>query len=113
LERLKGLDLQWVFRGHRQAVKGADVKVDLAAAIKRLDNIEEAIIRALGSGKPQNVARVTRAVLKDVLGLKAARVPEYAAVSVGAFLLDMAHRGLVKRNADREWLLEKRHQPLD
>lgn len=103
LARLKGLGPAWLFRGHRPPRTGPDVAADLAAAVARLDKIERAIRDALDAEAPLTVARAAQVAFKKVLGMDIAGAANYALVTVTAFLLDLAQRGLARRNNDLSW----------
>ena len=105
LERVAALRPEWNFKGHRKARSGEEVQTDIASALARLDAVERALLAALRERSPLGVAELTRAAFSKVLGLEVVEPPNYAAVSVTAFLLDLARRGLARRNADLAWEL--------
>ena len=103
LARVAALEPTWLFRGHRSPRTGDDVQTDIAAALARLNAVERALVELLEENGPLTLARAVRAVFKTVLDMDIDAPPNYAIVSVTAFLLDLAHRGRVRRNADLEW----------
>lgn len=105
LERVASLRPEWNFKGHRAARTGQELQQDLAAALARLEAVERALLAALGERSPLGVAELTRAAFSKVLGLEVAEPPNYAAVSVTAFLLDLARRGLARRRPELTWEL--------
>jgi len=105
LARVAALKPAWNFKGHRRARSGEEVQADIASALARLEAIERALLAALRERPPRSTAELTRAAFKAVLGMELAEPPNYAVVSVTAFLLDLARRGLVRRTADLTWEL--------
>lgn len=108
LARVADLEPAWLFKGHRHPLTGADVAADLAAAARRVDAIDVAILGVLGaSPSPMAIAELTRAVFKAVLDYdlvaKGIAPANYAVMSVLSFLIDLSNRGLVRRTADWAW----------
>jgi glyoxylase-like metal-dependent hydrolase (beta-lactamase superfamily II) len=103
LARVAALAPEWNFKGHRAARAGAELQADLACALERLDRIERALREALAAHSPAGVAELARAAFRRVLGQEVAEPANYALVSVSAFLLDLARRGLARRTPELAW----------
>ncbi len=105
LERIAKLQPAWLFRGHRPPRTDGDIAADFASASGRVEAIERALLRALAESAPLTVAAGVRAAFRDVLGMTITETPQYAIVTVQAFLADLGRRGLARRNADLSWEL--------
>jgi glyoxylase-like metal-dependent hydrolase (beta-lactamase superfamily II) len=103
LERVMALAPEWNFKGHRVPRQGADVQIDLACAMARVNKIENALLEALKERSPLTLADAVRAVFLKVLGATISMPPNYAITGVDAFLLDMSRRGIVRRTPDLAW----------
>ena len=103
LQRVIELDPAWEFRGHRVPHHGADVRANLAACVDRLDDIEAALLNALGAQSPISEAQAAREAFRALFGIEVARPRGYAITTVRAFFIDLAQRGHVRRNDDLEW----------
>jgi glyoxylase-like metal-dependent hydrolase (beta-lactamase superfamily II) len=104
LARVRELAPEWNFKGHRAARHGAELLRDLESAVKRAADIEAAALQALAARTPRGLAEITREVMRRVLGMDVAEAPNYATVSVLAFLLDLGRRGVVRRTQAGEWV---------
>ena len=103
LERVAALRPAWNFKGHRVARSGEDAQKDIDCALARMDSIERALLDALRGQPPASLSRLTREVFRRVLNMEVEDPANYALVSVNAFLLDLARRGLVCRTSELEW----------
>ena len=103
LQRVAALRPEWNFKGHRKARSGEEVQTDIAAALSRLARIEDSLGKALAEQSPASLVGLTRAAFRGVLGMEVETPGNYALVSVNAFRLDMARRGLARQNAGLEW----------
>lgn len=103
LQRVAELNPQWLFKGHRIARNGESVQQDLAAAIKRLDDIESCILETLENSAPASVHWITGEVFRRLLGLENINFGPYAVVSVHAFLLDLGRRGILEETREGTW----------
>jgi hydroxyacylglutathione hydrolase len=105
LARVQALQTHRLLKGHRTPRTGPDVEADLASAVSRLDRIERAVLEALAAPSPRSPAALVRAAFRGVLGIEPPLLPNYAVTTVAACLLDLSHRGLVRRTPDLEWEL--------
>ncbi len=103
LDRVGKLRPAWLLRGHRAPRTGADVAADFASAVARVEAIERALLRALRESAPLTVAAGVRAAFRDVLGMEVTEPPQYAVITVQAFLADLGRRGLARQNPDLAW----------
>lgn len=103
LERVMALKPEWNFKGHRVPRHGTDVQTDLDCALARTDAIENALLEALKERSPLTLAEAVRAVFARLLGMTVSAPPDYARVSVEAFLLDLSRRSQVRRTAELAW----------
>jgi glyoxylase-like metal-dependent hydrolase (beta-lactamase superfamily II) len=103
LERVRALDPAILCKTHRKPRLGAEVKADLAAALQRLVKLDAALIEALNEKSPQPLGALVRAAFRKVLNREQQEVPNYAAVTVNAFLMDLARRGLIRQTPDLLW----------
>jgi len=96
---------QWLFKGHMIFRKGEEIRQDIQSALRRLEVIESAILDILKISSSCNLAELTTAVYKRVLGQSPVGniPPDHALVTVHAFLVDMSLRGLVRRTQDLLW----------
>ena len=105
LERLADLEPNWLFRGHRPPWSGAAVARDIESALARLDALEEAVLKTLRERSPLTSAELARALFREVLGMEVEEPRNYAVLTAAAFLLHLAQRGAVVRDADLRWRL--------
>jgi glyoxylase-like metal-dependent hydrolase (beta-lactamase superfamily II) len=103
LERLMGLDAAVLCKGHRRARLGAEVREDIRCALARVDRIEEALVGALGEKSPQSLGELVRAAFRRVLNRDEPAAPNYAAVTVNAFLIHLARLGRIGETPDLLW----------
>jgi glyoxylase-like metal-dependent hydrolase (beta-lactamase superfamily II) len=103
LERVGGLGLEWLFKGHREPVSGEAVKRDLEAALARLVKIRAAVLEFLAKKSPATLAEITRAAFRAVLNMEVSDARPYALATVGGFLAESGRAGLVTRDAELGW----------
>ncbi len=103
LERLRALELERLFKGHRAPVSGDLVARDIDAALARLDRIRDAALESLRERSPETLAELTRKVFVKVLEMERADSPTYALKTVGGFLAELRRAGRVTRAPDLTW----------
>jgi glyoxylase-like metal-dependent hydrolase (beta-lactamase superfamily II) len=108
LARVAELKPVWNFKSHSGPVSGPAVQTELGCAAKRLEQIERAVLEALGEKSPLSIAEVTRAVFRKLTNTEMTSFRNYAVVSVNAVLLDLSRRGLARRTNDLTWEAMKR-----
>lgn len=103
LRRLADLDPAWLFRGHREPVTGDGVGPDIAAAAKRLDDIEAVLLAALEEHAVLADHEAVRIVFDRVVGIKVDSPRPYALTGVRSMLAYLARQGRARRRGDLAW----------
>lgn len=103
LERVRDLDPAILCKTHRRPRHGDEIKADIDSALQRLEKIDAALFEALNEESPQPLGSLVRSAFRKVMNHEQADVPNYAAVTVNAFLMDLARRGRIRQNADLLW----------
>ncbi len=103
LKRLRGLQPERLFRGHRGPRAGGDIEADISCAEERLKRIEGCLTDALREKGALSLADATKIAFDKVLGMRVASAPGYAKVTVKSMLTDMALRSIARERDDLTW----------
>ena len=102
LKRIAELEPEWNFKAHRMPRSHAELRQDFACAGVRVDAIEASLRNTLCE-TPLTVCELAIRVLQDVLGMRSETAPDYAVISVSAFLIDLERRGLARQLPNLTW----------
>jgi len=103
LKRILDLEPIWNFKGHRSPRQGAELTQDFQCAIKRVDDIREAILQNLAEESMQSIPELTRRVIQQVLKMECKVAPLYAIQAVHSFLIALGQENRVLRSPENEW----------
>ncbi|MFC1672198.1 MBL fold metallo-hydrolase [Planctomycetota bacterium] len=103
LKRLRELEPEWTFRGHRGPRSGQDIEDDITSAEARLEQIEESVLEQLHQKDFITVIDAARGAFKDVLNMDVTSPAGYSLISMRAMLTDLALRGLARCTEDLTW----------